>query len=50
MIKKGVYAAGLSVLNKDHSLNIELTIAHAEFLIKKGLNGIFFLAQLAKVN
>jgi 4-hydroxy-tetrahydrodipicolinate synthase len=45
MIKKGVYAAGLSVLNKDHSLNIELTIAHAEFLIKKGLNGIFFFGS-----
>ena len=29
MIKKGVYAAGLSVLNEDRTLNIEATIAHA---------------------
>jgi len=33
MIKKGVYAAGLSVLNEDRTLNIEATIAHASQLI-----------------
>ena len=45
MIKKGVYAASLSVLNKDHSLNIDATIAHAETIIKKGLHGVFFFGS-----
>ena len=35
MIKEGVYAAGLSVLNEDTSLNTEATIFHAEKIIKK---------------
>ena len=39
MIKKGVYAAGLSVLNKDLSVNIDATINHAEGLIQNGLHG-----------
>ena len=38
MIKKGVYAATLSVLNENRSLNVEETIAHAENIIKKGLS------------
>jgi len=42
MIKNGVYAAGLSVLNKDLSVNIDATINHAENLIKNGLHGVFF--------
>ena len=50
MIKKGIYAAGLSVLNVDLTLNIDSTIEHAESSIKKGLHGVFFLAQLDKVN
>ena len=29
MIKKGVYAASLSILNEDKTLNIELTIDYA---------------------
>ena len=29
MIKKGVYAAGLSVLKADRTLNIDATINHA---------------------
>jgi len=45
MIKKGVYAAGLSVLNANLSLNIEATIAHAEASIKKGLHGVFFFGS-----
>ena len=39
---KGVYAAGLSVLNKDLTVNIDATINHAENLIKNGLHGVFF--------
>ena len=30
MIKRGVYAASLSVLNKDLTLNIDATISHSE--------------------
>ena len=45
MIKEGVYAAGLSVLNEDTSLNIEATIFHAEKIIKKGLHGVFFFGS-----
>jgi len=45
MIKRGVYAAGLSVLKEDLSLNIEATIAHAEAGIKRGLNGVFFFGS-----
>ena len=32
MINKGIYAATLSVINKDYSLNVEETINHAERL------------------
>ena len=39
MIKKGVYAAGLSVLNKDLSVNIDAT-NHAEGLIKMDYTGL----------
>ena len=42
MIKNGVYAAGLSILNSDKSLNIKSTIDHAESAIKSGLHGVFF--------
>lgn len=45
MIKRGVYAAALSVLNNDYSLNINATINHAEFVIKKGLHGVFFFGS-----
>lgn len=50
MIKKGVYAAGLSVINSNLTLDIKETINHAENLIKNGLHGVFFLAQLAKAS
>ena len=45
MIKRGVYAAALSVLNNDYSLNINATINHAEFVIKKGLHAVFFFGS-----
>ena len=45
MIKRGVYAASLSVLNKDLTLNVEATISHAENLIKNGLHGCFFFGS-----
>ena len=45
MITRGVYAASLSILNKDYSLNIDATIAHAESIIHKGLHGTFFFGS-----
>ena len=37
---KGIYAAGLSILNKDLSLNIEKTISHSEKIIDQGCHGV----------
>ena len=45
MIKKGVYAAGLSVLNTDRTLNIDATINHASEAIQSGLHGVFFFGS-----
>ena len=45
MISKGVYAASLSIINEDSSLNISETIAHASSLIEKGLHGVFFFGS-----
>ena len=45
MIKKGVYAATLSILNENSSLNVEETIAHAENIINRGLHGVFFFGS-----
>ena len=45
MVKKGVYAATLSLLNQDLSLNVEATINHAESIIKQGLHGVFFFGS-----
>ena len=45
MIKNGIYAAGLSVLKKDMSLDTQATIAHAESAIKNGLHGVFFFGS-----
>ena len=45
MIKKGVYAATLSVLDENSNLNVEETIAHAENIINEGLHGVFFFGS-----
>jgi|TARA_B110000211_G_scaffold19308_1_gene20011 4-hydroxy-tetrahydrodipicolinate synthase len=45
MIKKGVYAAGLSVINSNGTLNIDATITHASEAIKSGLHGVFFFGS-----
>ena len=37
---KGIYAAGMSVLNTDLSLNIEKTISHSERIIDQGCHGV----------
>ena len=36
-IKKGIYAASMSIFNKDLSLNIDATIGHSEKIIGDGL-------------
>ena len=45
MIKKGVYAASLSIFNEDNSLNIQATVDHADSIIKSGLHGVFFFGS-----
>jgi len=42
---KGIYAATLSILNKDLSLNIEKTILHAENIINQGCHGVAFFGS-----
>ena len=37
---KGIYAASMSLFNKDLSLNIEKTIKHAEKIIDQGCHGV----------
>ena len=37
---KGIYAASMSILNKNLSLNIDRTILHAENLIDQGCHGV----------
>lgn len=37
---KGIYAASLSIFNKDLSLNVDKTILHAENVIDKGCHGV----------
>ena len=37
---KGIYAASISVLNKDLTLNVEKTIKHAEMIIDQGCHGV----------
>ena len=41
MIKKGVYAAGMSILRDDMSLDVDSTITHAEKIIKTIIIKIF---------
>ena len=44
-IKKGIYAASMSIFNQDLSLDIESTIRHSESLIKEGLHGTIFFGS-----
>ena len=39
-IKPGIYAASMSILKEDLSLDIDFTIKHAERLVKKGCTGV----------
>ena len=42
---KGVYAASMSVLNDNLSLNIEKTVKHAEMIIDQGCHGVALLGS-----
>ena len=42
---KGIFAASLSIFDKNLSLNIKKTIAHAENLIKNGCHGVVFFGS-----
>ena len=44
-IKKGIYAASMSIFNQDLSLDVETTIKHSERLIKEGLHGAVFFGS-----
>ena len=37
---KGIYAASMSILNKDLTLNVKKTIQHAEMIIDNGCHGV----------
>ena len=42
---KGIYAATLSILNENLSLNIEKTVLHAENIINQGCHGVAFFGS-----
>ena len=44
-IKKGVYAASMSIFNQDLSLDIDYTIKHSEKIIEAGLHGAIFFGS-----
>ena len=44
-IKKGIYAASISIFNQDLSLDIDSTIKHSEKLIEDGLHGVIFFGS-----
>jgi len=44
-IKKGIYAASMSIFNQDLSLDIESTIKHSDKLIEEGLHGAIFFGS-----
>ena len=44
-IKRGIYAASMSIFNQDLSLDVESTIKHSERLIKEGLHGAIFFGS-----
>jgi len=42
---KGIYAATLSILNEDLSLNVQKTVLHAENIINQGCHGVAFFGS-----
>src|SRR2546430_9542028 len=45
---KGVFPAITTQMQKDGSLNLDATAAHADVLIKSGVSGIIFLGSLGE--
>ena len=45
MITRGIYSATCSILNDDHSLNVDATITHAAETINNGLHGAIFFGS-----
>ena len=43
---KGIYAAAVSILNNDLSLDVNKTVKHCENIIKDGCHGGFYLGAL----
>ena len=55
MILKGIYAASMSILNQDLTLDVDSTIEHSEKLIQEGCHGVVLfgstgMAQLISTN
>ena len=55
MILRGIYAASMSILNQDLSLDVNSTIEHSEKLIQGGCHGVVLfgstgMAQLISTN
>jgi 4-hydroxy-tetrahydrodipicolinate synthase len=44
-IKKGIYAASMSIFDQDLSLDVDFTIKHTEKLIEAGLHGAIFFGS-----
>ena len=44
-IKKGIYAASISIINEDMSLNIGATIKHSEKIVQEGCHGCVLLGS-----
>ena len=44
-IKKGIYAASLSIFKEDFMLDVDSTIKHAEKVIKNGAHGVCLLGS-----
>ena len=43
----GIYAATMSILNEDLSLNVAKTISHGEHLLKSGCHGVAIFGILS---
>jgi len=48
MVWHGVFPAITTQMHKDGSINLETTAAHADVLIKSGINGLIFLGSLGE--
>ena len=46
-IKKGIYAASMSIFNEELTLDVDSTIKHASRLIKEGCHGVVLLGSTA---